>query len=808
MKKLPFVVFMVITLIACNQKQSPLADYPVVPAPFTDVQLTDDFWLPRLDTNRIVSIPYNFQKCEETHRIDNFRVAGGLKKGTFVGIRYNDSDVFKVMEGAAYSLSTHPDPELEAYMDELIAAIAAAQEDDGYLYTARTADPDTLIPNTGEERWSFLQQSHELYNIGHMYEAAVAYFEATGKRSFLDVAIKSAELVVKVFGTGAGQLRGVPGHQEIEIGLVKLYRVTGNKKYLDQAKYFLDDRGNTSARELYVYGKDGSNKNYTQDHQPVTEQSEAVGHAVRAGYMYSGMTDIAALTGDKDYRNAIEKLWENVALKKMYITGGIGARHSGEAFGDDYELPNLSAYNETCAAIANMLWNQRMFLLSGDSKYVDVLERTLYNGFLSGVSIHGDRFFYPNPLESDGSHERQPWFDCSCCPTNVARFLPSLPGYIYAHTDTEVFVNLFIGSEGTVKMGFGDLKLVQQTNYPWDGEVKIEVNPSSKAEFTVAVRIPVWSVSSPMPGDLYSFKELPDEKPTISINGEEINFEVKNGYAQLTRVWHPGDQVLLNLPLPVTKIVSKPEVAGNIGRMAISRGPLVYCAEWVDNGGRVRNLLVDPNLEFEVEKTDFVDGVTVLKSKAYHVSSDPANDRLIKTDQDLLLIPYYAWAHRGNGEMLVWLPYEESAANPTPPPTIASEAKQSASYIYDQISALNDQLIPKNSNDHTIPRFTFWSHKGTKEWVEYEFNKETSIAYIHVYWFDDGPDGGCHIPQSWKALYLDNGEWKEVFKHGQYPVLKDQMNTIEISPVKTTAIRLEIQLQPEFSGGILEWKVE
>ncbi|MBE0640295.1 MAG: glycoside hydrolase family 127 protein [Bacteroidales bacterium] len=808
MNKFTSILVIVAVLYSCKQKQSLSADYPVVPVPFTNVKLTDQFWLPRLDTNRIVSIPYNFQKCEETHRIDNFRVAGGLKQGSFVGIRYNDSDVFKVMEGAAYSLSTYPDPKVEAYMDELIAAIAAAQEEDGYLYTARTIDPDTIIPYTGEERWSFLQQSHELYNIGHMYEAAVAYYEATGKRSFLDVAIKSADLVVKVFGTGAGQLRGVPGHQEIEIGLVKLYRVTGNKKYLDQAKYFLDDRGNAQARELYVYGKDGSNKTYTQDHQPVIQQFEAVGHAVRAGYMYSGMTDIAAFTGDKAYRNAIEKLWENVALKKMYITGGIGARHSGEAFGDDYELPNLSAYNETCAAIANMLWNQRMFLLSGDSKYVDVLERTLYNGFLSGVSIHGDRFFYPNPLESDGSHERQPWFDCSCCPTNVARFMPSLPGYIYAHTDKEVFVNLFIGSEGAVKMGFGDLKLIQQTNYPWDGEVKIEVNPSSNAEFTMAVRIPVWSVSSPMPGDLYQFRSLPAEKPVISINGEVLSYAIKDGYAQISRIWQQGDQIELNIPMPVTKIVSKPEVKENTGRMAISRGPLIYCAEWVDNGGRVRNLLVDPELEFQVEQTNLVNGVSILKSNAYHVSKDSNDDQLIKTDRELVLIPYYAWAHRGNGEMLVWLPYEESAANPTPPPTIASEAKQSASYIYDQISALNDQLIPKNSNDHTIPRFTFWSHKGTKEWVEYEFNQETSIAYIHVYWFDDGPDGGCRIPQSWKAFYLDNGNWKEVFKHGQYPVLKDQMNTIEISQVKTTAMRLEIQLQPDYSGGILEWKVE
>jgi len=808
MKRNLLPLFLLFAMFSCVNKSAPLADYPVVPVPFTDVKLTDNFWLPRLDTNRIVSIPYNFQKCEETHRIDNFMVAGGLKEGTFEGIRYNDSDVFKVMEGAAYSLSTHPDPELEAYMDELITAIAAAQEDDGYLFTARTIAPDPPVPNIGDKRWSFLQQSHELYNIGHMYEAAVAYYEATGKRNFLDVAIKSADLVVKVFGTGTGQLRGVPGHQEIEIGLVKLYRITGNEKYLNQAKYFLDDRGNAEARELYVYGKDGSNKNYTQDHMPVTQQFEAVGHAVRAGYMYSAMTDIAALTGDKAYLNAIGKLWENVAFKKLYITGGIGARHSGEAFGDDYELPNLSAYNETCAAIANMLWNQRMFLISGDAKYLDVLERTLYNGFLSGVSIHGDLFFYPNPLESDGSHERKPWFDCSCCPTNVARFLPSLPGYIYAHTDDEVFVNLFIGNEGLIKMGFGDLKLITQTNYPWEGEVLIEVKPEKSSEFTIALRIPVWATESPMPGDLYRFKVSLKEKPTISINGEDIDYQVKNGFAQINRTWRPGDLIELNLPMPVTKILTKPDVQGNIGRMAISRGPLVYCAEWVDNGGRARNLLIDPESEFAVEKANIVGGVNILRSMGYHTSIDPTNKQLIKTEQEMILIPYYAWAHRGNGEMLVWLPYDGSAATPTPPPTIASEAKPSASYTYDQISALNDQLIPKNSNDHSIPRFTFWSHKGTKEWVQYEFKEETSIAYIHLYWFDDGPDGGCRIPQNWKAFYDDNGQWKEVYKNGEYPVLKDQMSTIEIAPVKTTAMRIEIQLQTDYSGGILEWKVE
>lgn len=798
----------ILSVTSCTRKESVKADYPVVPVPFTLVKVQDNFWLPRIDTNRIVSIPYNFRKCEETHRIDNFRVAARLKKGHFVGIRYNDSDVFKVMEAAAYSLSTHPDPELEAYMDELIDIIALAQEEDGYLYTARTINPDTIIPGAGEKRWSYLQQSHELYNVGHMYEAAVAYYQATGKRKFLDIALKNADLIVKTFGTGEGQIRGVPGHQEIEIGLVKLYRVTGNKKYLDQAKYFLDDRGNARDRQLYVYGKDGSIKDYAQDHMPVTQQTEAVGHAVRAGYMYSAMADIAALTGDQAYRNAIHKLWENVAYKKIYITGGIGARHSGEAFGDNYELPNLSAYNETCAAVANMLWNQRMFLLTGESKYIDVLERTLYNGFLSGVSIHGDKFFYPNPLESDGSHQRQPWFDCSCCPTNVARFLPSVPGYIYAHAKDKIYVNLFIGSETQIDLSNRTVRVVQQTDYPWDGKVYIKVYPGEATRFTLAIRIPGWASGSPMPGDLYRYLDIPQESPVLLLNGEPVKYHIRSGYAEIKRKWKDGDELTLDLPMPVTKVVSRPEVVTNQGKMAITRGPLVYCAEWIDNGGRVRNLLVDKEISFTVEPSTIVNNVKVLKSSAFSVSKTDSEGDLIKKPQELVMIPYYAWAHRGNGEMIVWLPYEESAASPLPPPTIASRSKVSASHIHDQISALNDQIIPRSSNDHSVPRFTFWNHKGTTEWIQYDFEQETSIAYIHVYWFDDGPEGGCRIPESWKAFYLDDGQWKEVRKNGAYPVLKDQMNTIEIYPVKTTAMRLEIKLQPGYSGGLFEWKLE
>ncbi len=812
MKNILLLLMATLLMVSCSNERknnTNIKDYPVKPVAFTEVMFTDQFWLPRLDTNRNISIPYDFEKCEETHRIDNFAVAGGLQQGSFVGIRYNDSDVFKVIEGASYSLSIYPDPELEEYLDDLIVKIAAAQEDDGYLYTCRTINPDSLPRHSGITRWSQLKDSHELYNIGHMYEAAVAYYQATGKKTLLDVAIKSANLVNEVFGPGENQLHGVPGHQEIEMGLVKLYRVTSDEKYLKLAKYFLDQRGNPEGHDLYVYGENGNNKAYTQDHKPVIEQSEAIGHAVRAVYMYSGMADIAALTNDKSYHSAIDLLWNNVVSEKTYITGGIGAKHAGEAFGENYFLPNLSAYNETCAAIANMQWNQRMFLLNGDAKYIDVLERTLYNGFLSGVSIHGDEFFYPNPLESDGSHQRKPWFDCSCCPTNVVRFLPSLPGYVYAHTNNDLFINLYIGNKASINMNFGKVALSQSTNYPWDGMVEIYIQPESKSKFTVSLRIPGWAQNKPLPSDLYSYMNKSNQKPTIRINNVEMEYVISNGYAKINRQWEKGDIIEINLPMSIRKVIANKNVLEDIGKFSIERGPIVYCAEWVDNGGKVRNLLLDKNADFTYEyKENLINGVNIIKGKSMSLSINESDHSVIEKEQDFMAIPYYAWAHRGNGEMMVWFPYEKSVANPVSPPTIASESKVSASYIHDQILAVNDQVNPKNSNDHSIPRFTFWKHKGTTEWVQYDFKEEAIISNIHLYWFDDGPNGGCRLPESWKVLYLKNGKWKEISKHGNYPVLKDEFNSIEISNIKTKAMRLVVKLQDNYSGGILEWKLD
>ena len=616
-------------------------DYPITPAPFTAVCFTDRFWLPRLETNRQVTIPYDFEKCEETGRIDNFAKAAGLMEGPHEGIFFNDSDVFKVVEGAAYSLSLHPDPELEGYLDDLIKKIAGAQENDGYLYTARTIDPEAVdSEQEGLERWSNLRVSHELYNVGHLYEAAVAYHQATGKRTLLDVALRNAELIDSVFGPD--KIRDVPGHQEIEIGLVKLYRMTGERRYLELAKFFLDQRGQPDRGNLQTnFDLPG----YMQDHRPVTEQREAVGHAVRAAYMYSGMADVAALTGDEAYIAALDTLWQNVVSRRMYITGGIGSRHHGEAFGEDFELPNAKAYAETCAAIANAMWNHRMFLLHGDGKYLDVLERTLYNGFLSGVSLQGNTFFYANPLSSDGAWAfnvrvgavRSPWFDCSCCPTNVVRLLPSLPGYTYAHQDDRLFVNLYIGGNATIPLA-REVKLTQETNYPWSGAVKLTIDPSEPTEFALHLRIPGWARNEPVPSDLYRYLDRPDAPVTLRVNGEPVAVESNQGFAVVRRNWRSGDTVELDLPLPIRRVMSHENIEDNRGRVAVERGPLVYCAEGIDNGGAALDLALPDDAPLVVERDEgLLGGMTKICSDG------------------VTLIPYYAWSHRGAGEMNVWL---------------------------------------------------------------------------------------------------------------------------------------------------------
>ncbi|MFA7485699.1 MAG: beta-L-arabinofuranosidase domain-containing protein, partial [Phycisphaerae bacterium] len=494
-------------------------------------------------------------------------------------------------------------------------------------------------------RWHNLAASHELYNLGHLYEAAYAHYQATGKRKLLNVALKSADLIVQTFGPD--KKLDVPGHQIIETGLVKLHIATGEQKYLDLAKFFLDQRGNAKGHNLYG--------EYSQDHIPVIEQDEAVGHAVRAVYMYAAMTDIAAIMKDTAYHKAVEKIWENVVSKKIYITGGIGSRHEKESFGDNYELPNLTAYNETCAAIGNIYWNHRMFLLSGDAKYIDVLERTLYNGMISGVSLEGNLFFYPNCLESDGKYKfnmdsltRQKWFDCSCCPSNVIRFIPSVPNYIYAYKNGSIYVNLFIASKTNISINKTDVEISQETDYPWDGKIIIKINPKTEEYFKVNLRIPCWTMERPLPGDLYSYLDKAKEKPVLKLNSKPIDMNFNKGFAVIERKWSKGDVIELNLPMLIRRVIAKEDVADNLNKAAIVRGAIVFCGEWIDNDNKVLDLIIPDETILQAEYTkDLLGGVTVISGNVSDVSGK---------ERKLTVIPYYSWSHRGQGEMAVWFP--------------------------------------------------------------------------------------------------------------------------------------------------------
>jgi DUF1680 family protein len=644
-------------------------EYPIRPVPLTAVRLTDDFWRPRLDTNRAVTIPHILRENEITGRVANFLKAAHKVEGTHQGQRYNDTDVYKIIEAASYALAASADPALDQKLDDLIAIVAAAQEPDGYLYTPRSVNPKDPAAGAGPERWSWLHTSHELYNAGHLYEAAAAHYQATGKRTLLDVAIRNADLVCKVFGPDARH--DVPGHEEVELALVKLFRVTGDRKYLDQARFFLEERGrpHTVAPVQFEPGNRFSMYNdlaYRQDHLPVAEQTKGVGHAVRATYLYSGMTDIATLLGATAFGQSVEAIWRDIRAKRIYLTGGLGSQARTEAFGDDYVLPNR-AYAETCASIGGMLWYQRMFLRRGDAAYYDVFERTLYNGYLSGISLAGDTFFYQNPLVSDGKVERSAYFDVACCPANLARLMAQLPGLIYAQEDAAtgsrppragsglgvIYVNLFIGSEATIPMGGNALRLSQQTDYPWQGTVVIHVDPERPADFTVAVRLPGWARGEAVPSDLYRFASNRQPTPTLAVNGQVVRPQEDKGYARLTRRWQKGDVVRLELPMPVRRVLASDGVAADRGLAAIERGPIVYCVEAIDNGGRVNGLRLplDAALRYEFLK-DLLGGVDVITGKARMTDSAGAS-----RDHTLVAVPYFAWANRGSGEMAVWIPY-------------------------------------------------------------------------------------------------------------------------------------------------------
>ena len=802
------------------QKNIHAAGYPITPVPFTSVKVWNNtFWGQRLETSRKVTIPLAFSKCESEGRYKNFERAAHPSESYDVGklmpYSFDDTDPYKTIEGASYILQTYPDKKLKQYIDSVLDIIAAAQEPDGYLYTARTQNPKHPHPWAGPTRWSQEEDlSHELYNLGHMIEGAVAHYQATGSRKFLDIAIRYADCVCREVGPRPGQACVVPGHQIAEMALCKLYLVTGRKKYLDEAKFFLDYRGKTKVRQ-----------EYSQSHKPVIEQDEAVGHAVRAAYMYAGMADVAALTGDTAYIHAIDRIWNNIVSKKLYITGGIGATSNGEAFGENYELPNMSAYAETCAAIGNVYVNYRLFLLHGESKYYDVLERTLYNGLIDGVSMDGGGFFYPNPLESMGQHQRQAWFGCACCPSNICRFLPSLPGYVYAVKDRNIYVNLFLSNSANLSVDHKKISLSQDTRYPWDGDVAIKVNENKAGTFGMKIRIPGWVQNHPVPSDLYYYSDELRPKYSVMVNGKYVPATLtSDGYYTILRKWRKGDIVRVHFDMDVRTVRANNKVEADRGQTAIERGPILYCAEWPDNKFNIMNVLLNQhpefttgNLPYSVFIADSLKNklsqyenqkVTTLALPAQTLAFDK-NGNLTTENVHLQLIPYFAWCHRGSGNMKVWMPQDVKAASPAVPPTLASQAVIASSTPTTAMPSISDGLVPADENDRSIPYFHWWPKQNTVEWITYTFPETKTIQSATVYWFDDQPWGGCKVPDYWKIEYQDaEGTWHAATHPDGYPVKKGAPCTVHFDPITTKSVKLIVKQPEKYSSGLFEWSVK
>ncbi|WP_321478932.1 glycoside hydrolase family 127 protein [uncultured Bacteroides sp.] len=773
---------------------------------FTQVHFSDSFWAPRIETNRIVSIPSAFKECEKNGRFDNFALAAGLIKGEQKGdFSFDDTDPYKIIEGASYSLAVKYDKSLDAYLDSVIALIAGAQEKDGYLCTCVTNKCTRLSGWWGTHRWEKIN-SHELYNCGHLYEAAIAHYKATGKKTLLNVAIKNADLICKVFGPNKGQKHVPSGHPIVEMALAKLYNVTGNEKYIQLAKYFIEETGR---------GTDGHKlSEYSQDYMPILEQTEIKGHAVRAGYLYSGVADVASLTHDDAYFNALQKIWSNMVGKKMYITGGIGSRAQGEGFGPNYELHNHQAYCETCAAISNVFWNQRMFLATGDAKYIDVVERAMYNGVISGVSLSGDKFFYDNPLESMGEHERQKWFGCACCPGNITRFMPSIPNYVYATQDDDIYVNLYVQSQSSINTRSNTIELKQITAYPWEGKIALTINPEKDSKFAIRLRIPGWAKDSPVPSDLYSFTDKATSI-NLSVNGKEQSYKESDGYITLVRTWKKGDQILLDLPMPVRRIKANSNVKDDEGKVTIQRGPIVYCLEGYDQSDRhALNKYIPAESSFETAfEKDLLNGIMVLKGKGKEVETSGKEKEVTLT-----AIPYSTWNNRGADEMTVWIPQSATYTHPIPAPSIASQAhsftisqskKQSEPISRKELAwGVNDQWEPKSSSDISKPYFYWWLKEGSLEAMVYEFDTPKTVSNVEVYWLDfDHYDGNFRVPASWMLYYKEGNTWKKVENKNPYEVKKDCYNKLNFKPVTTSGLKITAQLQKGESGGIIEWKV-
>ena len=795
-----------------------IQDYPVAPIAFSKVSLNDAFWLPRLQVQKKVTVPSALQKTESA--VENLRRCGSYLRGEKDKMpfthRFVSSDLYKIMEGAAYLLNMEPDSALEAQMDELIDIIGKAQQYDGYLYVAHTCG----IAHEGEmglTPYSWVVHSHELYNIGHLYEGAVAYYEATGKRAWLDIAQKSAQHVNKAFFEGDLNYNGgvpinqAPGHQEMELALCRLYRATGNELYLDMAKKFLDIRGVTYRPE----GEGVMSPSYAQQHAPVAEQDTAVGHAVRAVYMYAAMADVSALTGDRSYDRALEKIWENIVGAKMHITGGLGAIHGIEGFGDDYDLPNLDAYNETCAAIANVFFNHRMTLLHKDAKYFDVAEVSLLNNSLAGVNIEGNKFFYVNPLEADGhqlfnhgSAGRSPWFDCACCPSNIVRMVNHVGGYMYAVEDDTVYALLYSGNEVTLSLAETDVTLMQATKYPYDGAIRIEAELAAPTSFAVKLRIPTWALGEQfVPGKLYSYAEKTAPSWTLKINGEAVQAEVKQGFVEISRMWVTGDVIELDLPMDVRFSLCDDKVVANHGCVSVTRGPLVMCAEEADNNGEVQRFYL-PELPSSDSCTvaQFEDGTL----KGTPIVTVPAAELVNGESRraDLKFVPYLNWNNRGNATMIVWLPDAVEGAqaqlsrvhfDPAKYGTVTASSCAANGFV----DAVKDGRRPDSSADTTIEAWIS-SGESSKEWIQMIFDQPQTVERLGLFWVSHNQ---VDVPADWKMEYLRDGRWCTFEKYitDVFGVSKDRFNTIHPAAELTCeGLRINMKAQQGKAVGLFD----
>jgi len=794
----------------------------LTPVPFDRVTLNDTFWTPRMETVRTTTIPDLLEMS--AGRIRNFDVVAGTDKGKLFLGNSPDSDLYKIMEAAAYTLARTDDPKLDKQLDAIIAKIAAAQAPDGFIntmYMLPRTHPAAPGENTrwvkryglgAEGKWKGAVKNWprgigQLYCAGHLLESAVAHWRATGKRTFLDVAIKLGDSIYAAFPPN--KPLDFADHPQVEIGLIKLYQATGDKRYLDLATH-ITHKGHHSRP---VDRGDG------ESHKPLRQQRKAYGHAVRTPYVYSGMTDVAAYTDDPPAREALDSLWHSIVDRRMYVTGGTGNGVGYEQHGEDYDLPNEHCYCECCSSIAQGQWNHRLNAVHGEGRYADLVEIEAYNAALAGLSLSGREYAYSNKLSAVATGRGDQWSGVRkrylfCCPSKLPGFVAGVGRWFYATDASGITVNMYAASTAKITLGGKDVTLQQETQYPWNGRIAITVAPDESRTFDVRLRIPGWARNAPLPSPLYHFAEKPTARPTLTINGRPAEMPaLVKGYATVRRQWKPGDVVELNLPMPIRRVYAHAKVEADRGRVALMRGPVVYCLEGIDNGGRALDIVLPKDAPLTAEhRADLLGGVTVILGRGLVRGTEPVA---------LTAVPYYAWQNRGIGEMAVWVIEDAALCDALPqtttgkvkldPKNLATQARPGASHgqqYPNTLDAMRDGLVPKSSADKSQPRMSWWPHKGVLGRAQYTFDTPQTVSRIKVYWFQDAPKGGCKLPQAWRLFYRDGSAWKPVTNPSGFGLTKDAFNETTFDPIKTTGLRIEVDMHKGFSAGIHEWRVE